>query len=330
MRLILHVGTHKTATSAMQVFARDNREFLETQGLFYPLDPAGRWPNHNWLARHVRHAFPRRHRRVRNLLDTISSYPEDSTVLISGEDFSASCDRLRLWHGLDRPDFRQLQSRYLKRLARLLHDHDVEIILVFRRADEYAQSLYQTLIAEDRYRGSFDSFLQFSAPLFDYAAQRQAFEAAFATVTTLSFHLPRTGMVENMFEKMGFPSHLLSAQRRNVSIDARLTYWMAASNLAGKTPPAVVSQQRNFCKSDAARTLFPHFGLATFWRSADDRKRFHNSAAKDISPKLFPECQATARHHAALSDAERDRVAKAFRRWQLSAPDEQEQSVRAS
>ena len=36
MRLILHIGTHKTGTSSLQLFCRNNRKALLEHGIFYP------------------------------------------------------------------------------------------------------------------------------------------------------------------------------------------------------------------------------------------------------------------------------------------------------
>ncbi|MER8490776.1 hypothetical protein NKH53_21240 [Mesorhizobium australicum] len=49
MRVILHIGVHKTGTSALQSFLYRNAALLESHGMFYKPTSTD-WPNHNPLA----------------------------------------------------------------------------------------------------------------------------------------------------------------------------------------------------------------------------------------------------------------------------------------
>ena len=48
MKLILHIGSEKTGTTAIQRFFKKNRERLIQNGIYYPLAPMVPDGNHRW------------------------------------------------------------------------------------------------------------------------------------------------------------------------------------------------------------------------------------------------------------------------------------------
>ncbi len=130
-KLILHIGIHKTGTTAIQQFLSANRELLGAQGIFYPQLKC-EWNNHNPLAWHLmdsRYVPPnaRYYKRYsasehwKTLFDAVSNRSYD-TVLLSGEDFSLAQDPTRL--------------------ADLCKNFDTRIIVYLRRQDQLIQSVY--------------------------------------------------------------------------------------------------------------------------------------------------------------------------------------------
>lgn len=130
-KLILHIGIHKTGTTAIQQFLLTNRVLLEAQGIFYPQLKC-EWNNHNPLAWHLmdpRYEPPnaryyKRHgskEQWKTLFDAVLKNASN-TVLLSGEDFS--------W------------VRDPARLAALCKNFDTQVIVYLRRQDQLLQSVY--------------------------------------------------------------------------------------------------------------------------------------------------------------------------------------------
>jgi len=131
IKLLIHIGLHKTGTSAIQSFLLDNRAALLDQGLLYPLD-LEEWGNHNPLAWHLMDPryMPTHGDFYRELstpahwqkLHKEASERQTDRVILSGEDFSL----------ISRP----------QQLAELLERYDTRIIVYLRRQDQYLQSIY--------------------------------------------------------------------------------------------------------------------------------------------------------------------------------------------
>jgi hypothetical protein len=203
-------------------------------------------------------------------------------------------------------------------LATLVSDFDVEIILVFRRADEYAQSLYQWLISSNNYDDEFEKYLDYCAPLFDYAAQREAFRAVFSNVRCVSYHTLGTNTVDRFFRMLDFPVPGEPGPPKHVSTDARLTYWLATRNANRQLTGETFALEKKFTKSEAARELFPDFRSASFWRSADARRHFHDKAAEGFESDFFPNLLPRSERDARLGDSEFDLVTQQFERWKAA------------
>lgn len=133
--LVLHIGLHKTGTSAIQKFLGDNHKSLEEQGILYPLGivPAG---DHNplaWCLTDERYFPNRREFYVENasvdywskLYNVVSRNPA-TRIILSGEDFSL----------IDDPG----------RLAELCKPFDTRVIVYLRRQDQYIQSVYNQMV----------------------------------------------------------------------------------------------------------------------------------------------------------------------------------------
>lgn len=116
--LVLHVGTHKTGTTALQRFFADNRALLSRLGVHYP--DVGK-PHHAGLAWALRDG------NRRPLLDVLGS-PEASRhdrVLLSSEDFERQAAALGF--------VREMAPR-------------VTVVIYLRRQDHYVQSIYQECV----------------------------------------------------------------------------------------------------------------------------------------------------------------------------------------
>ncbi|MDN3522086.1 hypothetical protein [Halomonas ramblicola] len=134
MKVFIHAGSHKTGTTSIQVFIRENEDALKTAGIFIPqsgtLNKKSGHHNIGWEMRNDPRFKPERGT-ISDLVEELAQRSE-STAVLSSEDFE---------YFVDRPDA-------LTRFEDILvsNGHDLVYIYFFRRADIYAVSLYAELL----------------------------------------------------------------------------------------------------------------------------------------------------------------------------------------
>ncbi|MGF1656389.1 MAG: hypothetical protein ACFCU3_05350 [Verrucomicrobiales bacterium] len=321
MRLILHAGTHKTATKTFQAYLVKNKEAFKESGLIFPQPSAERqdkryWA-HNWLAQALAGHHEEDTAMAREMLDRAARQARgEGALVLSAEDISCCCAGHPLWSGLDRGDFRDLQREYLRLFAEVVKGFQVEVVMLFRRADVYAQSLYQTVIRSHRFTGSFESWLKYGRPLFEYAKQLEIFTEVFGNVQALSYHKLSGHLPHNLLVSLGYdlPRNPLSI--RNVSTDPRLTCWTWMRNSISLPSREEIRTQKRFCRSEYVRQLFADFGSATFWHCAEDAAEFHREASMGMDPGRFPPPSAHSGISAYIDEATYTRISEAFELWE--------------
>lgn len=198
-RLILHVGLHKTGTTAIQARAGVLRGKFRRAGVLYPdlvedlpdVFP-GQARGFRQAHHHLFHALagdPRflTEEKVEELLLKWQLFcvNSGSDLFLSSESISrhalpvaSPCDRL---DGCE---------RYLFKVARLLGRYfEVETYAVLRRHDDFARSLYQEKIMRGSLRGnaSLDDFVAARPERFDYPALLGRLETAFGMVNVKAY-----------------------------------------------------------------------------------------------------------------------------------------------
>ena len=142
--LVLHVGTHKTGTTAIQAYMSQCRAHLAAQGILYPSLRPGLWKE---MAGHhkVAQAIARfsvidrvRLRRYRAWIDQART--RFRVTVLSAEPI------YRHIVGKAAPGDTQgwflAHRAYLRRLAEWLDGLRVQPVVYFRRSDEFAASVY--------------------------------------------------------------------------------------------------------------------------------------------------------------------------------------------
>lgn len=123
MKIILHIGVHKTGTSALQSFLHRNAKLLLDRGVFYePTTPD--WPNHNPLAMSF---MPASLDHGPTRLAMLLGAAKDKTVLISSE---MLCEP-----GVD-----------LDLLLQCLEGHDVRVIAYVRHPSDIVISAFNEVV----------------------------------------------------------------------------------------------------------------------------------------------------------------------------------------
>jgi hypothetical protein len=312
MRLILHAGTHKTGTKTLQHCLFANRDALADAGVAYP--PLSAPADFNYLVQAFTGVYPISPDEAVATVEHAARLVGDSgTVIVSAEDLSACCLGMRLWEGLDRRDFRHLQRGYLAKTADAFKRFDIMPVLMFRRADEFAQSLYQTHVRGNTFTGSFESFLAYANPLFEYEAQRTMFATVFGRVEILSFHGPN--LVDRFLSAAAIDFRPGQAPIKNISTDERLTYWLNARATGRNLTRSEVNRRRRFLRSNAVRNLFPDFGEANFWRSEAERAAFHDRCAQGLPELEFPPPRAALGPDARVDSDTIRRISECYNAW---------------
>lgn len=141
-KAILHIGGHKTGTSAIQAFCLSNAARLEALGILYPLkliskmdtmggqahhglvnvfmDDTTFWKSYNMRPKSMTDA---------QIIDLLKTLPRDQNILLSSENL--------VW----------LDSQSIIKLKQILEGYDISVVLYVRRQDDALQALYQTVVA---------------------------------------------------------------------------------------------------------------------------------------------------------------------------------------
>ena len=177
-RLYLHIGTHKTATTSVQHFFAKNRKALRRQGIFYPCQSIVGAPKH-YAHHRVAHAisgkdpimskelaadfFTELHRRT----------GESDKAFLSAEPF------YRHMMEEEGDDQDAPYARYIERVRQMTEAFDVKIMVMVRRQDLFAESLYSEHVLSTNYQRRIHTFLKEKAGLLDYAARMKQWAAVF-------------------------------------------------------------------------------------------------------------------------------------------------------
>ena len=187
-KLYLHMGTHKTGTTALQVFSVANREVLRRHGLLYPdFSPflsRLKDGHHSWA-----HAFTYQPTRLSNVqAHALVGYwqteaiEHNLSVIVSAEAMYR--------HVIGQGDYRIKRKRYLNALKKVLSSFDVVPIVVFRRPDDYIRSLYQESVANASSQLKLPAFADYVAnpPVgVNYRANANVINQVFGTIRVLLY-----------------------------------------------------------------------------------------------------------------------------------------------
>ncbi|ALS99239.1 hypothetical protein [Lacimicrobium alkaliphilum] len=128
MKLILHIGTHKTGTTAIQQFLLANEKALYQSGTLYPVSCLGQSKNqYSYLATLLRHGKLTKVKRDLKLIREEALAKRCQTVILSGEEFST------------------LNYQHVAELCDLLGDFDVEVKIYFRNAYDFVISAFSEI-----------------------------------------------------------------------------------------------------------------------------------------------------------------------------------------
>jgi len=143
-RIVLHIGRHKTGTTALQKFMFRNSSFLESHGLYYPKAVYHRKFAHHDLVHDIR-CFEHKYvpeiisayRAKRQLAPFFDELSDKHVNILSSEAF-------------------QNMSPFL--LAKVFKGFDVSVVVYLRNHFDYLASAYAQKVHATRYAGSMSDF----------------------------------------------------------------------------------------------------------------------------------------------------------------------------
>ena len=256
-RLILHIGSHKTGTTAIQQALYQNRRGLRQAGIVYETGRDllnGPKTGHHGVAHALasdgvgdRQALVR----FRQRLDTAAK--EADLVVISAEPF--------LRHLLPDSGGQDRAARrlaYIHRVAGYFDGFDIEISVYLRRPDRFAVSLYKESLARTPMALDFPDYLTARAEVYHYASRLAPFRQVFDKVTVRCFEdAAKRGLVPAFFADHGLPPPAEGdAPPTRPGFGACGALWLVRAKAAGGVSRKDQQRRWDFLLSeDASRVL---------------------------------------------------------------------------
>jgi hypothetical protein len=203
MTIVLHIGTHKTGTTAIQRFAASKRGKLRPKGLWYPsYDEIGLFVHYGH--HHVAHALANENgnrlsiKDAKRFADHVQAkMRRGETLLISAEPFYRHVLPADggYWAG---------RKAYIERMRSFFPGSDVKVLTIVRRQDTFARSLYQERIKVTKYRLKFKDFIENERQSFEYCKHLDIFSEVFGNVEVLTYEdLAGGGLIDAFFNHLG-------------------------------------------------------------------------------------------------------------------------------
>jgi len=297
MTLKLHIGTHKTATTLLQHFADRHRQRLRGHGLEYP--DWGKWLGlrHHYAHHDLAHAMADNspllgHTELDRFWGMVREVAHDRDVLISAEP---------LYRYLARSGRgpRTARNSYVQGVGRWLRDLDVEVLVVYRRPNDFAASMYGEHVLQTRFPGTLDQFIDKKLHLFDYGWQIRLWQTHVGPVRHLCYEDLKAGdIVTGFFDELGVDvsgwerPRIANQSKDPALVELKRRANADADNSSGNNNPIArlresrghrrLEQLEAYEILDNAASTHPR----SLWQSRDDEQAFLQRAIKRFA--TFP------------------------------------------
>lgn len=290
-KLFLHIGTHKTGTTAIQTFASQHRAELLKRGILYPdYNPfiKKNIHSHHAFARSVKDADQNLSRDQGRALTSHwagDALINNSSILVSAESISI--------HKMGSGDLLEQRRNYLSELASWLREFDTTVILVLRRPDEYIRSFYQERVRKiyGTEVPTFEMFIQSMSKhgaMLNYNESVLLLKNIFVDVKCVIFQdLVKTQDIgHNFFNLMGIETTDLSAagiMRPSLSIpETQIKIFASRYINNAKQNEAFISWMQSPDISNIINRSFSG-NKYDLWESHESRMDFFRSRMEDLS-----------------------------------------------
>ena len=321
-KLILHAGSQKTGTTAIQYVLSEHRDRLRAQGIWYqaiadyfPMDrKLSRARAHFAFANAVADDTPKDRKRLARLLADAETSGA-SRVILSAE----SLYRLSAKSEAGAKEKRNAKRmRFLARLAEVTAGFDTEVLLYLRRVDSFAASLYaETIVRTDR-TWSFDEFLTSKDQRLGYRDKIDEFGAHFP-VTVRSFETAAaSGLLRSFCADAGIPDQLPEAEtHRRASMSNAGLLWLRRAKVAQGNMAAPERDRRwHFSLRPENADLFAPGTPTSLWPDRATRDAFIARHQAGVTEIAFPAPPAEIAPPALWDDSQHQEAERRFAAWQ--------------
>ncbi len=270
---VLHVGTHKTGTTAIQKFLNTKRDELADLGVFY--DPGGDIFGVNGYGHHhLAHALARNS-------DTdkanVAAYHErlfeaqsnGMKIVISSEPF---CRYMLLNLHENNGDPAPFQARFYD----YFKPFKPRVSIYFRRPDSFAVSSYKENISSTNVDLKFPDFLELRRTQFEYASRLAGLEDLFGEARVFCYEdAMAQGTLSHFLRKHGLPDlKPENTARVRSGISNLATLWLGRAKRELELSKQETRRRWYFAMTERAKVHFPETQKTSFWNSTQERDNF--------------------------------------------------------
>jgi hypothetical protein len=194
VQLILHIGTHKTGTSALQECLRRNEKRLAYRGIHYArMVP---YKNCNSLARTVaKNRGPEVEAFIRRNINKAKAMGAH-TVVMSAESFYAMTMFFHKFNGRGRDYWKSEREAVVFLQRAFPKEVMVRPVVFFRRQDRFLESIYAEVVKSRGVESPIDEFTYFFDEALDYKRHAEIWNAHFPDCAVYSYEQASNGMPE--------------------------------------------------------------------------------------------------------------------------------------
>jgi hypothetical protein len=261
-KLVLHIGTHKTATTSIQATLAKSRKNLRKAGIWYPaysevFSDMSDHQAHLGLAKGLmsdsRRFTPERVARFFEVLHQKAVAAKDvDTVLISSEPF---------YRGKvgDEGTYWTKRERYVRNVRSVIPFDDTQVVIVLRRQDDYLESLYNEHVKATRYSKDIWRFFSDYRSRFEYKQQIQLWSKYFPVTKVATFEeLVKSANVTRRFLDIAVDGREVEltgvTESRNASLPIDLIEFKRLLNATPLSRPELAAVVNDLQAAAGART----------------------------------------------------------------------------
>jgi hypothetical protein len=256
VQLILHIGTHKTGTSALQKCLRRNEQILADKGIYYARIAGSK--NSNRLGRLIANS---RRAEVRAFVDRnvdkASTLGAD-VLVISAESLYAMSIFFHKFDGRQYHDYWKSESEAIEFLHSVLPpDMPTKLTVFFRRQDHFLESLYRQVVKSHAVAKPIDEFRLFMSEALDYWRHMEIWSAVFPDCAVYAYEEVSNNISDFFLHNVLHLTNTEEFEGVDLRVNVRLSRDVLEYKrmLNGMDISAVDSRMSDLACTELARTL---------------------------------------------------------------------------
>ena len=302
--LLLHVGMHKTGTTAIQESLGANRAWLRAEGVEYPdssEELGGGRASHHRVARALsKRGIPSRLALFRFRRRIERSAESARLTVLSAEPFYRHWMGRYWTRGYPSDAIAMMAGHriYLRSVAKYFRNFSPKILLYLRRPDSFMVSMYKEAMTWRGKPPDFERFLEVQAWMVAYPERIAAFREAFGELEVRSYEDEcKHGLLAGFYEGLGLKAPDQETSRTRASVSNRATLWLLRAQREEPRPRREHLRRVVFARSSEGARLFRERTPSTLWpsrsvfesfvvrhRRAYEERNYELPSYEDLSP----------------------------------------------